>query len=90
MIGYQTALAVRWPSQWHNCRFAVDEVGHFDDVAYREDVRIGCLQLVVHDDCASDAGLQVGIGRQFVFRCHTDGKDCHVRVQHFAAVQADF
>ena len=86
VIGYQAALAVRWPSQWNDCRAAVDEVGHFDDVPYRKDIRIGCLQLVVHDDRASEACFQLGIDCQFIFRCHTDRKDRHVGIEDFAAV----
>ncbi|MPM26867.1 hypothetical protein SDC9_73372 [bioreactor metagenome] len=73
VVSHQAALTVRWPSQWHNCRAAVDEVGHFDDVPYRKDIRIGCLQLVVHDDCAPEACLEIRLDCQFVFWRHADG-----------------
>ena len=72
VISHQAALTVRRPSQRNNSLTSIDEVGHFDDVAYRKDIRIGCLQLVVHDDRAAEACFQLGIGRQFVFRRHAD------------------
>ena len=72
VVSHQAALTVRCPSQRNDCRAAVDEVGHFDDVPYRKDIRIGCLQLVVHDDRAAETSLQLRIGRQFVFRRHAD------------------
>ena len=59
------------------------------DFAYRVDIRIGSLQLVIDQDTAPLADFQFAFSRQFISWTNPRGDNNHVEFQLFAILEPD-
>ena len=87
VVGDDASLLVGGTCQRNQCRFARDEVGHFDGIAQCVDGLIGSLHAGIDADASGRAQFQPSLTCQLGFRTYADAQYHQVGLQHLSVVE---